>query len=474
MVMSRAFGIKFEEDGEPLPTLVPVVDLLDHSNDAKVSWRIVGGEGGDRKFVFKLDKPVKKGMQLFTNYGAKGNEELLRGYGFTLANNPHDFYVIELGIGGSEMHDDPTAWNLRLDLLHRMECKKSHALTMKNPFPLELLAAATICILPQPEVYHFHRDAAGRAAGKAEVESLQKWLRTEVDNKYVLTALEMLQSQINRALEQLCRVSTIEEDESKLYSYTSYASENRFRHLMAIHYRLGLKRILREAKAKIAETASGFRNGGGTVVPADEGHEGESGDLEVDLGGIVGEADKAKVKLMVALNLPLVHYFGKGRRRRGAAGIKYLSLCIALSMMKASKLEKIGSGKLLESLESLMRSRSRLQDKMHHYQTPLPEAESRIRNCEKDLEASRASFLGKLRRSAMHPKILKKASVLVMKSLRLWNEEEGELCSSLQEDLKSVAMEANCWDQVSDAVYPGYAQGGEPSSAKRAKTEQAV
>ena len=228
---------------------------------------------------------------------------------------------------------------------------------------------------------------------------------------------------------------------------------------------------MRETKTKIAETLSDFRNGGGTAT-ADEGREGESDDLEVDLGVLVGEADKAKVKLMVALNLPLVHYFGKGRRSRGAAGIKYLSLCIALSMMKASKLEKIGSRKLLESLESLMRSRSRLQDKMHHFQTPLPEAESRIRNCESDLEACRASFLGKLRRSAIHPKILKKASMLVMKSLKLWDKEGGDLCSSLQEDLKSVAMEANCWDQVSAVVYPD-AQGGEPST-KRAKTEQTV
>lgn len=271
MVMSRAFGIKFEEEGETLPTLVPVVDLLDHSNEAKVSWSMKrheqhGGNGAasethhsrseifgaSKHFHFKLDGPLQGRSQLFTNYGKKGNEELLRGYGFTLMDNVYDFYIIELGIGGlsgSDEQDDPTAGTTRVALLHKMKCKKTHALSFRDPLPTELLAAATVCILPQQDVYYFY-------AQQASGNTIDQWLEAEVNYIHVLKALKMLHTQISSALNKMCQVATIEQDESNLFSYKSYSCENKFRKLMAIQYRLGLKRILRESKRKIMELVS--------------------------------------------------------------------------------------------------------------------------------------------------------------------------------------------------------------------------
>ena len=41
------------------------------------------------------------GEEVFNNYGAKPNSELLLGYGFTLPNNPDDTLVLKLGGTGS-------------------------------------------------------------------------------------------------------------------------------------------------------------------------------------------------------------------------------------------------------------------------------------------------------------------------------------------------------------------------------------
>lgn len=37
-------------------------------------------------------------MQVFNNYGPKGNEELLRGYGFCLVDNPVDVAHFRVGV----------------------------------------------------------------------------------------------------------------------------------------------------------------------------------------------------------------------------------------------------------------------------------------------------------------------------------------------------------------------------------------
>ena len=369
MVMSRAFGIKYggnsggqEENGDPLPTLVPVVDLLDHSNEAKVSWTV--GEASGGSFVFRVDAAVPRGGQLFTNYGGKGNEELLRGYGFTLESNPHDFYVIELGVGGSEMRDDPTAWNLRLRLLQLLGCKKSHSLTMSDPFPTALLAAATACVLPQAEVY---LSLASLAEG-VEAPPLGSWLRAARRRCHALRALEMLRSQIEGNLAKLTEVATIEEDEGGLHGYTSYASESRFRHLMAVHYRLGLKRILREAAARVAEAEKTFLildSVAGSNKNDNGGGEEESDILEVDLASLGSGAAKAhKTRLMVALDLPMAHFFSPDAMADPAKSLSYLCTCASLMSMKVEKLGKLGSEGLLERSDELERVRARLRDKV--------------------------------------------------------------------------------------------------------------
>ncbi|ODV84530.1 hypothetical protein CANARDRAFT_29068 [[Candida] arabinofermentans NRRL YB-2248] len=68
--------------------LLPIVDLLNHENGRKVSWKFENNE-----FLFSSldsDTNLKKGLELYNNYGDKTNLDLLFGYGFTIDNNEFD------------------------------------------------------------------------------------------------------------------------------------------------------------------------------------------------------------------------------------------------------------------------------------------------------------------------------------------------------------------------------------------------
>lgn len=70
--------------------LVPIVDLLNHSPTAKVSWAVGSG-------VFRLETTADGG-EVFNNYGQKGNEELLLAYGFCLEGNPADLVALKIRV----------------------------------------------------------------------------------------------------------------------------------------------------------------------------------------------------------------------------------------------------------------------------------------------------------------------------------------------------------------------------------------
>ncbi|KAK3709717.1 hypothetical protein LTR37_010744 [Vermiconidia calcicola] len=70
------------------PVLFPGLDAANHSPDAKVDWTFDPG-----RFTIHLStesEGLQAGDEFFNNYGAKGNGELLIGYGFCIPNNPHD------------------------------------------------------------------------------------------------------------------------------------------------------------------------------------------------------------------------------------------------------------------------------------------------------------------------------------------------------------------------------------------------
>ncbi|KAJ7228355.1 hypothetical protein GGX14DRAFT_346789 [Mycena pura] len=76
---------------DPEPILLPGIDSLNHARAEPVSWvqNYVGNgpvPGPGSTISLTLHNPIAAGAELFNNYGAKPNSELVLGYGFSLPN----------------------------------------------------------------------------------------------------------------------------------------------------------------------------------------------------------------------------------------------------------------------------------------------------------------------------------------------------------------------------------------------------
>ncbi|KII86638.1 hypothetical protein PLICRDRAFT_55553 [Plicaturopsis crispa FD-325 SS-3] len=87
------------------PILLPGVDALNHARGTPVSWAVSHPDtnaASTPQVSLILHTPTAPGQELFNNYGAKPNAELILGYGFSLPSNPDDTIVLQVGgVGGS-------------------------------------------------------------------------------------------------------------------------------------------------------------------------------------------------------------------------------------------------------------------------------------------------------------------------------------------------------------------------------------
>lgn len=95
------------------PVLIPGVDALNHARAQPVSWVVNNPPSttDDSRGSISLvtHNALKAGAEIFNNYGAKPNSELLLGYGFTLLDNPDDTIVLKIGGTGTGTGRDTTA-----------------------------------------------------------------------------------------------------------------------------------------------------------------------------------------------------------------------------------------------------------------------------------------------------------------------------------------------------------------------------
>lgn len=80
-------------------TFVPVLDFLNHSKKPSVEHSY--NESDRCWYVYAL-RDIPRGEQLLTSYGTRGNDELLRLYGFTLAGNPYTSAEIRPSAAGGQ------------------------------------------------------------------------------------------------------------------------------------------------------------------------------------------------------------------------------------------------------------------------------------------------------------------------------------------------------------------------------------
>ncbi|KAG0050148.1 hypothetical protein BGZ83_005068 [Gryganskiella cystojenkinii] len=90
VISSRTFPAHlFGSEIEGELALIPLGDTLNHKSRHKATW-IKTPQG-----LEMASSAVKKGEQLYNNYGPKSNEELLVGYGFCIAGNEDDTVTIK-------------------------------------------------------------------------------------------------------------------------------------------------------------------------------------------------------------------------------------------------------------------------------------------------------------------------------------------------------------------------------------------
>ncbi|KAJ3932166.1 MAG: SET domain protein [Lentinula lateritia] len=87
------------------PILLPGIDSLNHARGQPVSWVVTYpnelNQTPEPCVSLILHSPTPASSELFNNYGAKPNSELILGYGFSLAENPDDTIILKIGGGGS-------------------------------------------------------------------------------------------------------------------------------------------------------------------------------------------------------------------------------------------------------------------------------------------------------------------------------------------------------------------------------------
>ncbi|KAG7905271.1 hypothetical protein KL906_005308 [Ogataea polymorpha] len=97
IVTSRSFPYKLidPEASNDSVMLLPIIDLFNHKPRSKVTW--VPSSAG---FELRLQGGADISGELFNNYGPKGNEELLMGYGFAIVDNENEQLQLTIDVNG--------------------------------------------------------------------------------------------------------------------------------------------------------------------------------------------------------------------------------------------------------------------------------------------------------------------------------------------------------------------------------------
>lgn len=87
IVQSRNFGVYFRGSFKSYTTMIPIIDLFNYSPKKNTIWSGFVENENDF-FTLNATKTIKKGEEIFVNYGNNDNIHILYAYGFTLKNNP--------------------------------------------------------------------------------------------------------------------------------------------------------------------------------------------------------------------------------------------------------------------------------------------------------------------------------------------------------------------------------------------------
>ncbi|GAB7352361.1 hypothetical protein MBLNU459_g2800t1 [Dothideomycetes sp. NU459] len=235
----------FPDDWKIFSVLFPVMDAGNHNPIAKIDWAYDTG-----KFSLTVSEPIDSGDQIFNNYGPKGNDELLMGYGFCSPSNMHDGALLTMRPPPPPLQEmlrplhpgyftpagvwDPSATTFRLlrSLLPDATSTSSTSIWRAIPTPLVELLAHTV---------RFERGLPVTAAGAAEQRCLPRIAQ------YVAAALAPKIARLAAATRALSPSSS------------ATVTPRNPRQANALVYREGQAAVLRGVQAGLGQYLAGLR-----------------------------------------------------------------------------------------------------------------------------------------------------------------------------------------------------------------------
>lgn len=236
-----------EEKRSSIGCMIPWLGFMNHRYRTQISWLTIsmpdrnkdsssalstrsGTRNTGSRFYLEAGEAIAKGAEVFNNYGAKGNEEFLLGYGFCLQDNPHDEYTVSI----STKNLDPQT----MTLLESSGLGVDHYLG-KDRVPPALLRALRICVLNDQERYFLPSESfpwlsRGQDGGCDGLEFVSH--RNELE--MLSTLKKLLQARLDRMT-----LSSLEQDEERDYEAICDPSIP-FRQQMAAIYRSGQREVL--------------------------------------------------------------------------------------------------------------------------------------------------------------------------------------------------------------------------------------
>jgi len=212
--------------------LWPGIDMLNHRRGQKITWKV---ENGMVHFI--TDEDLIAGNECFNNYGPKGNEEFLMGYGFCIENNPDDYCRVKVNTGMDPLVDRKSKILVKLDnifLLHFLHAKD---ILIEKKLSDKLLNMVRVLVMNEWELINYENKI--NAIKEDELSEARKTLvkeRISLRNEVVmLTTLKHL----------------LETKENKIVN-TRRINVKKYPNIkanpMATIYREGQLKLLREAR----------------------------------------------------------------------------------------------------------------------------------------------------------------------------------------------------------------------------------
>ncbi|CAG8752467.1 14603_t:CDS:2 [Gigaspora margarita] len=149
IISSRCFPNKLidPDDVEVKEALFPLIDSFNHRPRQKITWET--HERCELRLV--AGNYIETGQQIYNNYGAKSNEELLACYGFCILNNPDDWVIIKVNISLDPQCDE------KLDLLSKLELSELKHFIKSDHIPSNLLSQLRVLVMNSAELIYFKK-----------------------------------------------------------------------------------------------------------------------------------------------------------------------------------------------------------------------------------------------------------------------------------------------------------------------------